>query len=118
MPQHAFIVTGDKVLHIANPAGAAFPYQATSQVLLPQVQVDPQRHESAETVIVVAQGTLEMMVNGAAALVGAGSHVRVPPGVWFAYRNPSDFPVRLLSRTAPVPPSGRHCRVTVQLTAA
>jgi mannose-6-phosphate isomerase-like protein (cupin superfamily) len=118
MSRHAFFIAGDRVVHVANASGAGFQYQAQSHVLLPQVQIGPQRHEHAETVLYVTEGTLEVMVNGAAGYVSAGSFIRVPAMAWFAYRNVGDEPARLLCRTAPPCAAHEGCRITIQLTAA
>jgi mannose-6-phosphate isomerase-like protein (cupin superfamily) len=118
MSRHAFFITGDRVVPVANAAGAGFQYQAQAHVLLPQVQIGPHRHEHSETVIVVSEGTLEVMVNGMASLVGAGSFVRIAPGTWFAYRNAGEGPARVLCRTAPQQARRHGLRVTIHLTAA
>lgn len=118
MSRHAFFIVGDQVVHVANAAGAGFQYQAQSHVLLPQVQIGPHMHELAETVLFVKEGTLEVMINGMAGYVGAGSFVRIPAKAWFAYRNAGDEPARLLCRTAPPCRVRDGCKVTVHLTAA
>ena len=118
MSRHAFFVSGDRVVHIANPSGAGLQYQAQQQVLLPEAQVPACRHETAETVIVVQRGILEVMVNGATAMVGAGSFVRIPPQAWFAWRNAGQDAAQLLSRTAPVLPVRVSRRITIQIAAA
>lgn len=118
MSRHAFFIAGDRVVDIANASGAGFQYQAQAHLVLPQVQVGPFRHEHAETVIVVKDGLLEVMVNGMAGFVAAGAFVRVPAGMHFAYRNAGDDPARVLCRTAPAPAVREGIRVTVELTAA
>lgn len=84
----------------------------------PQVQVGPHQHEAAETVLVVQEGTLELMVNGAAGYVSAGSFVRIPAKAWFAYRSVGDEPARLLCRTAPPAQVRDACKITIQIAAA
>ena len=118
MTQHAFFVADDRVLHIANPTGAAFQYRAQAHVLPPSTQSGPFRHDGAETLILVSDGIIEMMVNGATAMVGAGSLVKVPPHATFAYRNAGDGVARLLCRTAPSGPLRQVRKITIQLTAA
>lgn len=118
MSRHAFFIAGDRVIQVANASGASFQYQAQPHVLLPQAQVGPQQHDAAETVICVTAGMLEVMVNGAAALVGAGSFVRIPAKAWFAYRNAGDEPARLLCRTAPRLPARDSCKITIHIAAA
>ncbi len=118
MSRYAFFIAGDRVMHVANAGGAGFQYQAQWHVLPPQVQVGPQQHEHAETVIVVQDGMLEVMVNGAAGFVGAGSFVRIPAKTWFAYRNAGSDPARILYRTAPPEVVQDRFRVTIHLTAA
>lgn len=118
MSKHAFFIVGDRVLHVANASGAGFQYRAQAQVLPAQVQAGPFLHDGAETVLYVSDGVIEVMVNGAAAYVGAGSHVRVPAGTAFGYRNVGDEVARLLCRTAPATPVRDACRITIHLTAA
>lgn len=118
MTKHAFFLVDDQVVHVANPAGAGFQYRAQPQLLMPGVQAGPFVHDGAETVIVVSEGIVEVMINGAAALVGAGSFIRIPPRVTFAYRNVSSDAVRLLCRTAPQNRARQTCKVTMHLTAA
>jgi mannose-6-phosphate isomerase-like protein (cupin superfamily) len=118
MSRHAFFIAGDRVVHVANACGAGFQYQALAHTLPPQIQVGPHKHEAAETVLVVQQGMLELMVNGAAGYVGAGSFVRIPAKAWFAYRNVGDEAVRLLCRTAPAQPTRDACKITIQIAAA
>jgi len=118
MSRHAFFIAGDRVVHVANPCGAGFQYQAQSHTLPPQVQVGPHQHEAAETVIVVKAGLLELMVNGAAGYVAAGSFVRIPAKTSFAYRAVGDGPVRLLCRTAPGQPARDAFKITIQIAAA
>ncbi|WP_423068006.1 cupin domain-containing protein [Devosia sp. CN2-171] len=118
MTKHAFFIADDRVIHVANPAGAGFQYRALPHVLPPSVQSGPFQHEGAETVIVVAGGIVEVMINGAAAMVGAGGFVRVPPNAVFAYRNAGDDVAHLLCRTAPANRARQSCKVTIHLTAA
>jgi mannose-6-phosphate isomerase-like protein (cupin superfamily) len=118
MSRHAFLIVGDRVVHVANPSGAGFQYQAQSHVLSPQTQIGPHQHDLAETVLVVKEGTLEVMINGAAGYVAAGSFVRIPAKTWFAYRNAGDEPARLLCRTAPASTVRDGLRITVQIAAA
>ena len=118
MSRHAFFVSGDRIVHIANPSGAGLQYQAQCQVLLPEAQAPACRRETAETMIVVQRGTLEVMINGATAMVGAGSFVRVPPKAWFAYRNAGRDAAQILCRTAPILPVRETCRITIHIAAA
>jgi mannose-6-phosphate isomerase-like protein (cupin superfamily) len=118
MSRHAFFIAGDRIVHVANASGAGFQYQAQAHALLPQVQAGPFQHEHAETVLVVEQGTLEVMINGLSTFAGPGAFVRIPAGVWFAYVNVGTGPAHLLCRTAPVPAVRDGLRVTVELTAA
>lgn len=118
MSRHAFFIADDRVIHVANPSGAGFQYQAQPHTLPPQTQIGPHQHELAETVLVVKGGTLEVMINGAAGMVGAGSFVRIPAKAWFAYRNIGNEPARLLCRTAPALPARDGCRITIRIAAA
>jgi len=118
MTRRAFFMAGDRIVHIANPCGAGLPYQAQPHVVAPGEQVGPQRQEQAETMILVERGVLEVMVNGLAATVAAGCHVRIPAGTWFAYRNDGSGAAHILCRTAPVPPMRQGCRITIRIEAA
>jgi mannose-6-phosphate isomerase-like protein (cupin superfamily) len=118
MSRHAFFIAGNRIVRIANATGAGFQYQAQSHALLPQVQIGPHMHDNAETVIVVEDGIVEVMINGLAGFVGAGSFVRVPAGTHFAYRNAGDDVAHVLCRTSPAPVLRDGIRVTVELTAA
>jgi mannose-6-phosphate isomerase-like protein (cupin superfamily) len=118
MTRRAFFVAGDRIIHIANPSGAGTSYQAQAHVLLPGAEAGPLSQEAAETVLVVEDGTIEVMVNGMASFVGAGGFVRIPPKTWFAYRNDTDRAAHILCRTAPIQPARRGCRITIQIAAA
>lgn len=118
MSRRAFFIAGDRIIHIANPCGAGLNYQAQAHVVLPGAQIGPQMMEQAETVILVEDGLLEVMVNGMSGMVGAGNFVRVPPGAWYACRNDTDDAARILCRTAPVNKTRDTCRVTLSIAAA
>ncbi len=118
MSRRAFFISGDRIIHIANPCGAGLNYQAQAHVVMPGTQVGPAMQEQAETVILVEEGVLEVMVNGMAGAVGAGSFVRVPARAWYAYRNDTDRTARVLCRTAPVHKVREACRVTISIAAA
>ena len=118
MSRRAFFIAGDRILHIANPCGAGLNYQAQAHVVMPGAQVGPHTQEQAETVILVEEGILDVMVNGLSSMVGAGSFVRVPAKAWYAYRNDSDHTARVLCRTAPVQKTRDACRVTISIAAA
>ena len=118
MARRAFFIAGDRIVHIANPAGAGLSYQALQHEIRPGAQVGPHREEHAETVILVERGAVTVMINGLDAPVVAGSYVRIPAKTWFAYRNESRAPAIVLCRTAPVPPAREACRITMQIAAA
>lgn len=118
MLRRAFFIAGDRIIDIANPCGAGLSYQAQAHVVLPGAQVGPHTQERAETVLLVEDGTLEVMVNGMAALVTAGNFIRIPAMAWYAYRNDSDGAVRVLHRTAPVQHHREGCTITIQIAAA
>lgn len=118
MSRHAFFIADSRVVHVANASGAGFQYQAQAHTLPPQTQVGPHQHELAETVLVVKDGTLEVMINGASGLVGAGSFVSIPAKAWYAYRNVGDAPARLLCRSAPPLPARGGRRINIRIAAA
>jgi mannose-6-phosphate isomerase-like protein (cupin superfamily) len=118
MSRHAFYVYGDRVCHIANPCAAGVNYHARERVLTPGELTSPGQHPSSETVIVVTEGQLELMVNGASAAIGAGQFVRIQPGHWFAMRNSDYRLARVLVRVAPLPASPPSRRIMVEIAAA
>lgn len=118
MSRRAFFIAGDRIIHIANPCGAGLGYQAQAHVVLPGALVGPHVQELAETVIVVEDGVLEVMINGMAGLVTAGNFIRIPAKTWYAYRNDSDEAARVLTRTAPVQPAREGRTITIQIAAA
>lgn len=118
MSTEAFLIAGDRIVYIANPCGAGLQYRAHTQVLPPEALVPVQHHDSAETVIVIKQGTLEVMSGGASGYVSAGNFVRIPPKVAFAYRNAGDGPARLLMRTSPVSKPREALRIIMRIAAA
>lgn len=118
MSRRAFFIAGDRIIHIANPRGAGLGYQAQALVVLPGAQVGPHSQDLAETVLLVEDGVLEVMVNGMAGLVTAGNFIRIPAKSWYAYRNDSSDAVRVLRRTAPVQKQREGCTITIQIAAA
>jgi len=118
MSRRAFFITNDRIIHIANPCGAGLSYQAQAHVVMPGAQVGPHMQENAETVLVVEDGMLEVMINGMSGLVTAGNFIRIPAKTWYAYRNDSDEAARVLQRTAPVQQHREGCTITIQMSAA
>ena len=118
MSRRAFFIAGDRVVHIANPCGAGTGYHGQSHVVQPGAQVGPYMHEQAETIILVEEGVLEVMINGMTGWVRAGDFVRIPASTWHAYRNDTDNLTRILCRTAPVQRPRESCRITIHIAAA
>jgi mannose-6-phosphate isomerase-like protein (cupin superfamily) len=118
MSRRAFFIADDRIIRIANPCGAGLSYQAQAHVVLPGAQVGPHTQELAETVLVVEDGVLEVMVNGMSGLVTAGNFIRIPAKTWYAYRNDSDDAVRILHRTAPVQQHREGRTIRIQMSAA
>jgi mannose-6-phosphate isomerase-like protein (cupin superfamily) len=118
MSRRAFFIAGNRIIPIANPCGAGLSYQALAHVVLPGAQSGPHMQEAAETVIVVEQGGLEVMVNGMAGPVTAGHFIRIPAGSWYAYRNDGDAEALVLCRTAPAQSAREGCTITIQMPAA
>jgi mannose-6-phosphate isomerase-like protein (cupin superfamily) len=118
MSRRAFFIASDRIFHIANPCGAGLGYHAQAHVVHPGAQVSPQMQERAETIILIEQGVLEVMINGMTGWVAAGGHIRIPANTWYAYRNDTDEPTRILYRTAPVQRPREGCRITIQIAAA
>lgn len=118
MSRQAFFVAGGKIVHIANPCDAGLQYQAHPALLNIGAVVGPFCHQTSETLVLVREGTIEVMINGAVAIVDAGDFVRVSPGLHYGYRNCGERPARLLIRTAPEPPRRRCRKITIEMTAA
>jgi len=118
MSNRAFIVCRGRVVHVANPADAGLQYQAHPVTLAPGAGIEPARHTCAETIVVVQQGTLEVMINGAESIIGNGSFARIPPGMWFTYRNIGMRAAELLVRTTPRSDVRGSISITFSLTAA
>lgn len=117
MERHAFFLDGDRLLLIANPCGAALVYHAREIILPPGIQSAIQHHKSAQTIITVAQGSVEIMVNGTSSIPAREQILRIAPGLHFAWRNAGPCLARLLVRTAPsTPPPASRCRITMSTT--
>lgn len=118
MSRRAFFIAGDRIIHIANPCGAGLSYHAQAHEVMPGALVGPQMQEQAETVILVEEGVLEVMINGMSGMVSAGTYIRVPAKAWYAFRNDTEKLVRVLCRTAPAQKVRDACRVTIRIAAA
>ncbi len=118
MSRYAFFVYDDQLFHIANPCGAGLNYQARERVLTPGELTTAGHHPSSETVIVVTEGVVDLMINGASASLGAGQFARVRPGHWFAMRNSDYRLARVLVRVAPQPVGTPSRRIMVEIAAA
>ncbi|HEV7278231.1 MAG TPA: cupin domain-containing protein [Devosiaceae bacterium] len=118
MPATAFYLATNEVLFIANDPDGDSRYRAQRQVLPPYAQSPARRHDTHETVIVVAAGQLEFMVNGATGPVGPGSFVRIAAGTTYAYRNTGKRPAVLLIRTIGPRRAAASLSVTVSFAAA
>jgi mannose-6-phosphate isomerase-like protein (cupin superfamily) len=114
----AFFFNGDRLVHIANAADAGPQYTARRKILRPGAAVPAHVEAQAETAIVVVSGIIELMVGGAADMMGPGGFARIPPGMHFAYRNAGDGCAELLVRTAPLGTPRPTCRVTIDIAAA
>ena len=109
----SFFLSGDRVVFLANADGADLRYRAHAHTVPAGVQVPARINERAETVFVVAHGTLGFMVGGAVGHVITGGFVRIPPGIAFGYRNIGDEPAQILSRC--VAPEKHVRRVTIEI---
>jgi mannose-6-phosphate isomerase-like protein (cupin superfamily) len=114
----AFFIAGDRIVHIANPCGAGLSYQGHATSVAPGAQSEPVMHLSAETLIVIEDGTLEMMINGVTMSLSGGQYARVAPGQFFAWRNIDRRSAHILVKTAPPAQHHSACRVTFSIAAA
>lgn len=99
MQARAFYFATDEILFVANDPGGDSRYLFQRRLLPPRVQLAARRHQTHETVIVVAAGELEFMVDGATGPVGPGSFVRIAAGATYACRNTGQRTALLLVRT-------------------
>lgn len=118
MSRHAFHVYDGCVYHIANPCAAGVNDHARDMVLTPRELSPPGQPPSSETVIVVAEGRLEMMINGASATLATGQFAQIRPGHCFVMRNDDHRPARVLVRVAPLPAGPPSRRIMVEIAAA
>ena len=117
MSRHAFFVYDDQIYHIANPCGAGLTYQARERVLTPGELTSTDHHPTSQTVIVVTEGVVDLMVNGASASIGPGQFARIRPGHWFAMRNSDYRLAKVLVRIAPEPAGTPSRRMLVETAA-
>jgi mannose-6-phosphate isomerase-like protein (cupin superfamily) len=112
MAKRAFVIAGDRVAKIANDV-TDFRYRATAQTLPVGAQAAAKADPRAETQLLVEEGIVEFMINGAASHSLAGDFLRVPPGVSYAYRNAGDKVATILERTVGSEASKRTPRIVV-----
>jgi len=105
MPDHALLFAGTRVLGIANAVGAAPCYHARLTRVHPEQAAESRRCLAADTLIVLIEGTLDIMINGAATGLMPGSHVFVPRGTWYGLRALGGKSATILTRqvAGPVP---------------
>ena len=116
MTERAFFVAGDKAAIIANDVTDA-RYRASTHFVPVGVQLPTRSCQSAETLFLLEDGTLEFMVGGASTCITAPSVVRVPPGIPYACRNIGDHTARLLVRTSRLEPTYRMVRASIEYAA-
>jgi mannose-6-phosphate isomerase-like protein (cupin superfamily) len=61
----------------------------------------PHIHHNEDEVFYLLEGELELMVEGRASVVGAGTFVYIPKGTLHTYRNAGTRPARFLGMVAP-----------------
>jgi mannose-6-phosphate isomerase-like protein (cupin superfamily) len=92
--------------------------QARMMRVAPGAQSEPVMHLTAETLIVIEDGTLVMMTNGAEMSLAGGQVARVAPGQFFAWRNNDRRTAHFLVKTAAPAQHCTACRVTFSIAAA
>ncbi len=97
---------------------AGLSYQGHATCVAPGAQSEPVMHLTAETLIVIEDGTLEMMINGAEMSLAGGQVARVAPGQFFAWRNNDRRTAHFLVKTAAPAQHCTACRVTFSIAAA
>lgn len=88
---YAFLATGEETGGLYSLVEASVPSGG-----------GPPPHRQGDTeLFYVLSGEVTFTVAGESVTAGAGSHVRVEPGVAHAFRNDSDGPARMLIQTLP-----------------
>ena len=119
MTIRALFAAGTRVFPAANDVPAQSPYRAHPRVLQPGGQTPFMEHKTAETLLFVEQGVIEIMVGGAVFNLAKGQSARVAPGAVFAWRNVGDNDCRVFTATAePTEHGAGAMTVTVEIAAA
>jgi mannose-6-phosphate isomerase-like protein (cupin superfamily) len=116
MNTRAFVIAGDRATVVANDIEDA-RYRAEAHFVPVGVQVPARSRGDAETHFMLEDGMLEFMVGGASTYLSAPSHVRVPAGVPYAFRNAGDDTARLLVRANKPEPTYKMIRAFVEYAA-
>lgn len=116
MNANALFATADRAIPVANDVGLRSPYRAAVHNLRPGSDAIHSETASAETMIFVEEGVIEISVAGAEGYLSQGEFARIPLGQSFAYRNRDDRqPARLL--TVPVVRTERALSATTVIVA-
>jgi hypothetical protein len=109
MTDHALLLAGNRVLTIANPADAALGYHARLTRVPPGHSLETRRSTTADTLIVLVEGHLDVMVNGAVMAALPGGHLLIARGLWYGLRATGRHSALILTRMVPgpcAPPAG------------
>src|SRR5690606_36826757 len=99
MNDRAFVNAGDEAAVIANDIDDT-RYRAAVHYVPVGVQVPVRCHGDAAMQFMLEDGTLEVMVGGAATYITAPQTMLVPAGVPYAYRNVGEHTARHLVRAS------------------
>jgi len=116
MGHNSFFIAGDHAAIIANDTND-LRYRGIVRSVPPGFQAPARTNDGAEILMLVEDGTLEIMIGGGSTLVVEGGFVRVPKHATFAYRNPGQRAARFLVRTEPPHDRSTTCRITLEFAA-
>ncbi|TCK22628.1 cupin domain-containing protein [Pseudonocardia endophytica] len=91
----AFAMPNTRAVPVATGADTGDGWEALELTLQPGA-ASPPHTLSADKVFYLADGVLEVEVDGATHTLGAGDVARIPAGIVHRYRNASDASARLL----------------------
>jgi mannose-6-phosphate isomerase-like protein (cupin superfamily) len=116
MTVRALFVAGSQVSPAANDVPSNSPYRASARVLAPGEMSPTTKEDSAEVLLFVERGTIELMVGGARFPLGKTQTARIPAGAVFAYRNNGKADARVSFAIVP-PKTKSDCPTTLTVAA-
>ena len=96
MPLTSLVVAAGVVMPVAND-GSALHTIAEVRDVRPDAIVTPRRDPTAELLLYVECGIIEVMIEGATEYVSEGANLRIGAGRTYAYRTAGDALARVLT---------------------